>query len=223
MRAVFVSMFVLAAGMQAGVAAPTSTAIPASGTSTNDRSAPADQYFGAFGMSPLSIRSTIGFLGRQYHYRTISDHDLLRKALMAEDALQKWRSAYPDDPWLAPTYFHLEQLYQAVQSDEARKHATAILKVVVRYFPDSKQGHLSRARLAAGFPPLVAESPLVTPSPSADAAASKPDSVAPSPAAGLPSPAAAALPSPGGAAASETPSAPAASPTAAPAASPSSH
>jgi hypothetical protein len=50
--------------------------------------APADSYFGPFGMSPLSIRTTIGFLGRQYHYRTISDHDLLRKALITEDALR---------------------------------------------------------------------------------------------------------------------------------------
>ncbi len=128
------------------------------------RLAPADTYFGPFGMSPLSIRSTIGLLGREYHWRTISDHDLLRKALITEDALRRWRDRYPDDPWLAPTFFHLEQLYQAVQSDEARKHATAILKAIVAYYPNTKQGHLSRARLAGGFPPLVAETPVV-PSP----------------------------------------------------------
>jgi hypothetical protein len=128
------------------------------------RLAPADEYFGPLGMSPLSIRTTIGLLGRQYHYRTISDRDLLRKALLTESALRKWRTAYPADPWLAPTFFHLEQLYQAVQSEEARKHATAILKDVIRYYPDTKQGHLSRWRLAAGFPPLVPESPLAAPS-----------------------------------------------------------
>jgi len=49
-------------------------------------------------MSPLSIRSTLGFLGRQYHYRTISDRDLLRKALITEDALRTWRTKYPADP-----------------------------------------------------------------------------------------------------------------------------
>lgn len=125
--------------------------------------APADTYFGPFGMSPLSIRSRIGSLGRQYHARTISDHDLLRDALMAEDALRKWRAQYPADPWLAPTFFHLEQLYGAVQTDEARKHASEMLRDTVRYFPDTKYGHLSRARLRAGFPPLVAESPLVAP------------------------------------------------------------
>jgi hypothetical protein len=132
--------------------------------------APADTYFGPFGMSPLSIRSTIGLLGREYHARTISDHDLLRKALLTEDALRIWRQRYPRDPWLAPTFYHLEQLYQAVQTAEARKHATAILRDIVLHYPSTKEGHLSRARLAAGFPPLVAESPLVqTPAPNAPA------------------------------------------------------
>jgi hypothetical protein len=133
-------------------------------------------------MSPLSIRSTIGFLGRQYRYRTISDRDLLRKALLTEDALRKWRTAYPADPWLAPTFFHLEQLYQAVQTDEARKHATAILKDVVRYYPNTKQAHLSRSRLAAGFPPLTPETPLVsTPPPSATPLPASSGDVSPAP------------------------------------------
>jgi hypothetical protein len=129
--------------------------------------APADQYFGPFGMSPLSIRSTIGLLGREYHWRTISDRDLLRKALITENALRLWRDKYPADPWLAPTFYHLEQLYQAVQTDEARKHATAMLKDVIRNYPNTKEAHLSRSRLAAGFPPLVAETPLVSPPPAA--------------------------------------------------------
>lgn len=146
-------------------------------------SAPADVYFGPQGMSPLSIRSTIGFLGRQYHYRTISDRDLLRKALITEDALRRWRTKYPKDPWLAPTFYHLEQLYQAVQTEEARKHATAILKDVVANYPDTKQGHLSRSRLAAGFPPLVAETPLLaSPAPSAQPSPSPAESGGESPA-----------------------------------------
>jgi hypothetical protein len=157
--------------------------------------APADAYFGAFGMSPLSIRSMIGFLGRQYHYRTISDRDLLRKALVTEDALRKWRANYPGDPWLAPTFYHLEQLYQAVQTEEARKHARAILNDVVRYYPDTRQAHLSRMRLAQGFPALEPEAPLNLPA-TASAAAPAPapsteSSAAPEPA-GTASPQAAA-------------------------------
>ncbi len=145
-------------------------------------------------MSPLSIRSRIGFLGREYHARTISDHDLLRDALLTEDALRIWRREYPRDPWLAPTFFHLEQLYQAVQTAEARKHATEILRDIVQLYPSTKQAHWSRARLAAGFPPLVAESPLVaTPAPDAPVGASSA-----SPAAVPATPTAAPSPSPSG-------------------------
>lgn len=194
----------LLAGLTAG--APAAAPVPQSSASPNVQAsprapsspvaapsgrlagvAPADMYFGPFGMSPLSIRSTIGLLGRQYHYRTISDHDLLRKALLTEDALRLWRAKYPSDPWLAPTFFHLEQLYQAVQTEEARKHATAILKDVVRNYPNSKEGRLSQSRLAAGFPPLLSESPLVAspaPADSASPAAPVPQASA-SPVAGI--------------------------------------
>jgi len=180
------------AAVAAAGATPASTARPLTEREKKlAASAPADVYFGAQGMSPLSIRSTIGFLGRQYHYRTISDRDLLRKALITEDALRSWRTKYPNDPWLAPTFFHLEQLYQAVQTQEARKHATAILKDVVANYPDTKQGHLSRSRLAAGFPPLVPETPLLAsplpaagPSPSPSTSGGESPGLEPSPAAG---------------------------------------
>ncbi len=146
--------------------APAAQPTPESGSNRLAGLAPADTYFGPFGMSPLSIRSTIGLLGREYHERTISDRDVLRKALITEDALRVWRAKYPADSWLAPTFYHLEQLYQAVQSDEARKHARAILSDVVRNYPNTPQGHLSRSRLAAGFPPLVPETAVVaTPQP----------------------------------------------------------
>jgi hypothetical protein len=181
-------------------AVPTPTPAPAPSVSSRLAGiAPADRYFGSLGMSPLSIRSTIGLLGRAYHARTISDHDLLHKAVLTEDALRKWRTAYPADPWLAPTFFHLEQLYQAVQSAEARKHATAVLKSVVLYYPNTKEGHMSRSRLSAGFPPLVAETPVVAPSappspsdamlaaPGASPPAAPASPVGPSPAAAAPS------------------------------------
>jgi hypothetical protein len=180
------------AAVAAAGATPASTARPPTQREKAlAESAPADVYFGPQGMSPLSIRSTIGFLGRQYHYRTISDRDLLRKALITEDALRRWRTKYPKDPWLAPTFFHLEQLYQAVQTQEARKHATAILKDVVANYPDTKQGHMSRSRLAAGFPPLTPETPLLAspppaagPSPSPSASGGESPGPEPSAAAG---------------------------------------
>jgi hypothetical protein len=162
--------------------APKGSAPITAGAARLGAMAPADAYFGSQGMSPLSIRSTIGFLGRQYHFRTISDRDLLRKALLTEEALRKWRTAYPADPWLSPTFYHLEQLYQAVQTQEARKHATAILKDVIVLYPSTKEGHLSRSRLAAGFPPLVPETPLVeTPAPTAAPSPTPPNATEVSP------------------------------------------
>jgi hypothetical protein len=174
-------------------------------------SAPADVYFGRLGMSPISIRTTVGFLGRQYHWRTISDRDLLRKALLTEDALRSWRSKYPQDPWLAPTFFHLEQLYQAVQTEESRKHATVILTDVIRYYPDTKQGHLSRARLAAGFPRLVPETPLIA-TPASPSASSQPTPAAADSAGGSPAPSAESSASPAASASGSPTPAPSTSP-----------
>ncbi|MGD0473269.1 MAG: hypothetical protein ABSB70_08620 [Candidatus Velthaea sp.] len=190
-------------GLRSGLPAAAATPAPKGASALTQHgkkladSAPADEYFGPAGMSPISIRTTIGFLGRQYHYRTITDRDLLRKALVTEDALRRWRIKYPSDPWLAPTYFHLEQLYQAVQTQEARKHATAMLKEVVLYYPDTKQGHMSRSRLAAGFPPLVPEAPLlISPAPGAQPTPAAGESPAGSPPSEMPTAPAAAAPSP---------------------------
>jgi hypothetical protein len=152
-------------------------AVPAAAASTD---AAADEYFGPFHMSALQIRMKIGDLGRRYNARTISDHDLIHDAALEEAALRIWRNKYPKDTWLAPTAFHLEQLFQAVQSDEARKHATSLLAYIDRYFHDTKYGKIARLRIAQGFPPLHEESvvvaaptprPIVTvpPSMSADA------------------------------------------------------
>jgi hypothetical protein len=160
----------------------------------------------------------IGDLGRRYNARTISDHDLIHDAAMDEAALRIWRNKYPKDTWLAPTAFHLEQLYQAVQNDEARKHAKSLLAYIDRYFHDTKYGKLARLRIAQGFPPLHDETvvvaspsprPIVTvpPSQSADA---QPQTTPASP--GAPAPSAVASPT---AAASAVP-VPSAAPSAKP-------
>jgi hypothetical protein len=161
------------------LAALVACAVPAAAPAASTDAA-VDEYFGPFHMSALQIRMKIGDLGRRYHARTISDHDLIHDAAMDEAALRIWRNKYPKDTWLAPTAFHLEQLYQAVQSDEARKHARSLLAYIDRYFHDTKYGTIARLRIAQGFPPLHEETvvvaspsprPLVTvpPSMSADA------------------------------------------------------
>jgi len=149
-----------------------------------DRSAaPADQYFGAQKMSALGIRMKVDALGRRYHARNISDDDLLHDASSAEASLQAWARQFPRDPWLAPTAFHLEQLDQTVQSPAARAQAIALLHYIVQKFGNTKYAHLSRLRLAQGFPALHGESAVTaTPNPYASASASSPSSASASPA-----------------------------------------
>ena len=141
-------------------------------TKIDHSDAPADEYFGPQKMSALSIRMRIDELGRRYHARTISDGDLVHDASLADTAMHAWHDRYPRDSWLAPTAFHLEQLYQVVQSQEARAAATAELRYIVTNFGTTKYAHLSRLRLAQGFPALNSETTvLATPNPYASAGA----------------------------------------------------
>jgi outer membrane biosynthesis protein TonB len=106
-----------------------------------------------------------------------------------------WAQRYPKDKWLAPTAFHLAQLYQNVQTQEARSHALAMFQYVAKTFPGTKEGHLARLRLRQGMPPLHPESPVSpTPNPYAPTPTPTPEPTAsPSP---TPSPTPTASPSP---------------------------
>jgi hypothetical protein len=132
-------------------------ALLGTGTPAAHGNAPADEYFGRFKMSPLSIRSRLDSLARRYHERSIDDADLLHDAGLAEVSIRAWREGYPSDAWLPSTAFRLEQLYQAVQTETARVRAHDMLLFVVRYFGSTSYGRISRVRLARGFPPLHAE------------------------------------------------------------------
>lgn len=180
------------------VAAAVPSAAPSPGSAKKTAAAPADEYFGPLKVSAISVRVTIDKLGRAYHARTQSDRDILHEAVDAENALRLWRHAYPHDPWLPSAAYHLAQLYAEVQTPEARKHATAMLRYVAFYFGPTPYGHDARVRLAAGFPPLHAESPL-RPSPAPAAGTAAPEAASPSPAS-----------------ASAAPSAPSASPSSTP-------
>ena len=145
--------------------------------------APADQYFGPLKMSALEIRSRIDKLGQAYAKRWADDDSIVHDAGLIESSLDAWAARYPHDHWLPPTAFHLAQLYQEIQTPIARAHARAMYEYLVRTFPRAPQAHLARLRLAHGFPPLVAESPVrptANPYASPVAAASPLASVAPS-------------------------------------------
>lgn len=125
---------------------------------TTGEDAPADRYFGQQKMSPLSVRQRVDALGRAYAHRWIADGDLLHDATIAGTSLNAWRAAFPRDTWLAPTTFHLAELFADVQSSYARSKAVAVMQEVAKFYGATRYGHLARVRLAAGFPPLHAES-----------------------------------------------------------------
>lgn len=163
--------------------------------------APADEYFGRFKFSAISMRTKIDALAQNYRRRWQDDASIVHDALLVENAYHVWAQKYPQDRWLAPTAYHLAQLYGVLQTADARNHARAMYQEVAKTFPTSKEAHSARLRLHQGFPALRAESPVSpTPnpyaraSPSPSPAASAPPSAAP--AAVSPAPAASAQPSP---------------------------
>jgi hypothetical protein len=144
------------------------TTLAAAGISTE---APADEYFGPFKYSALSVRTKIGALGRAYNQRWEDDASIVHDAELLESSLRVWAQRYPKDSWLAPTAYHLAQLYQEVQTESAHNHARAMYQFLAQTFPAGKEAHLARLRLHQGFPALRAESPVApTPNPYASAA-----------------------------------------------------
>jgi hypothetical protein len=195
-RTVMLGLALVTTTVGAAKAPPKAMTAPAVAKSAD---APADEYFGPFKYSAISVRTKINALGRSYHERWADDASIVHDALLVESSYQAWAQKYPKDRWLAPTAFHLAQLYQDVQTQDARNHARAMYELVAKNFPTSKEAHLSRLRLSQGFPALHDESP-VSPTPSPYGPAS-------------PVPGASAVPG----ASPEASPGPAASPTAAPA------
>jgi hypothetical protein len=162
--------------------------------------APADESFGPFKYSPISVRSKITMLGRSYRERWADDASIVHDAGLVESSFRAWAQKYPKDRWLAPTAYHLAQLYQELQTGDARAHARAMYEFLAKNYPSSKEAHFARLRLAQGFPELHAESPVApTPNPygsAAVAASPEPSAAPPSAAPPSPSSAASAPPSP---------------------------
>jgi hypothetical protein len=167
--------------------------------------APADESFGPFKYTAISTRTKITALGRSYRERWADNASIVHDAGLVESSLRAWAQKYPKDRWLAPTAYHLAQLYQLVQSEDAHSHARAMYEYVAKNFPASKEAHLARLRLQQGLPPLHAESavsptpnPYGSAAPSALPAASAAPSAVPAsqPATAPPSPAASPSPKP---------------------------
>ena len=160
-RTVVLGLALVAATSGAAKAPPNASRAPVA----KSPDAPADEYFGPFKYSAISVRMKINALGRAYHERWSDDASIVHDALLVESSYRAWAQKYPKDRWLAPTAYHLAQLYQDVQTQDARSHARAMYDLLVKNFPASKEAHSARVRLSQGFPPLHAESP-VSPTPS---------------------------------------------------------
>jgi len=126
----------------------------------------------------------INALGRSYHERWSDDASIVHDALLVESSFRAWAEKYPKDRWLAPTAYHLAQLYQDVQTQDACNHARGMYEFLAKDYPASKEAHDARLRLSQGFPALHDESAVArTPSPygpASPAASGAPSSV-PSP------------------------------------------
>ena len=193
-RTVMLGLALLAATSGAAKAPPKATNPPAKVPAVSKSpDAPADEYFGPFKYSAISVRTKINALGRSYHERWSDDASIVHDALLVESSYRAWAHKYPKDRWMAPTAYHLAQLYQDVQTQDARNHARAMYEFLAKNYPASKEAHYARLRLRQGFPALHDESPVSpTPSPYGPASpapsASPPASAAPASAAPSPKP-----------------------------------
>jgi hypothetical protein len=197
-RTVMLGLALVAATAGATKATPKPTSAPMVSKSPD---APADEYFGPFKYSAISTRTKINALGRSYHERWSDDASIVHDALLVESSFRAWAAKYPKDRWLAPTAYHLAQLYQDVQTQEARNHARAMYEFVAKNYPASKEAHSARLRLSQGFPALHGESAVSpTPAPYGTASpvpvASPPASNAPAAPSTVPAPAASPAPAP---------------------------
>ncbi|HEY4439487.1 MAG TPA: hypothetical protein VGN14_03470 [Candidatus Elarobacter sp.] len=180
--------------------APKPSSSPKPAVSSNGN-APADESFGPFKYTAISVRTKIDLLGRSYRERWADDASLVHDAGLVESSYNVWAQRYPRDKWLPPTAFHLAQLYAEIQTPMAKSKALSLFKYVAASFPGSKEAHLAKLRLQQGITAHDETAVAPTPSP-----------YGPNPTASA-AEAAAALPSPT-AAATETPTAtPAPTPT----------
>ncbi|HEY0383845.1 MAG TPA: hypothetical protein VGC72_16760 [Candidatus Elarobacter sp.] len=166
-RTVMLALALVAATAGAAKAPATGATAPLKSANAVPKSvnAPADEYFGPFKYSAISVRTKINALGRSYRERWSDDASIVHDALLVESSFRAWADKYPNDRWMAPTAYHLAQLYQNVQTQDARTHARAMYEFVAKNYPKSKEAHFARLRLSQGFPPLHDESP-VSPTPS---------------------------------------------------------
>lgn len=153
-----------------------------------DSSAPGDEYFGRMKLSYLGINNTFKDMAVEAGDSTTSS-SIISKLNFANEALQRWATAYPHDPQLSRTYFLGVRVYRKVYTQAAQQQAWAFIQKLVKDYPHDYFGKLMKADIKNGFTEhwYAQAEPCPTPIPKGATPAPSPEaSATPQPAAGGP-------------------------------------
>ncbi|MDQ6767479.1 MAG: hypothetical protein M3Z41_06680 [Candidatus Eremiobacteraeota bacterium] len=109
--------------------------------------APADEYFGRYQLSNLSVRNAI-------HDMTIEGDSPLALPLQVEriaavqSALAEWADKYPRDPWLPSAMVKFSTFLISKQQPQYERVAMALLSYLQWVYPQTWYGRYARAQLA---------------------------------------------------------------------------
>ncbi len=109
--------------------------------------APADEYFGRYRLSSLSVRTAISDM-------TIEGNSPLALPLQIErieavqSALPDWAQAYPHDPWLPSAMFKFAQFLIAKGVPSLYPSALAFLSYLVTVYPNTWYATHAQAAIA---------------------------------------------------------------------------
>jgi hypothetical protein len=101
--------------------------------------APADEYFGHYGLSVLGIANMIRDSGARIQTGADPQPFLDGALAFATDGIAAWEHAYPKDPWIARDLFALENVYLHVASPGGQALAAATAAWLLRDYPQSPE------------------------------------------------------------------------------------
>jgi hypothetical protein len=90
------------------------------------RLAPADEYFGPTGMSPLEITNRI-------HDAEIRGESY-RGLITTQAAIEDWTRKYPGDPWIAPREYRISRLFVRLHSQAGNAEAARCRAFIRAHF-----------------------------------------------------------------------------------------
>ncbi len=152
LRPLFFIVMALTTGARGASPAPTQAAAGANqfqvtGIAVQRTEAPADEYFGRYRLSSLSVRNAI-------YDMTIEGNSPLALPLQAErieavrSALVEWADKYPRDPWLPSSMVKFSALLYAKQEPSYDPTAMALLSYLQWQYPQTWYARYAQDALA---------------------------------------------------------------------------